>query len=151
MVTIDSVEILLVDDSESDVFMVKRAFEQANVASTLRVVYDGEEALDYVFKRGRHAAPHAPRTPGLILLDVAMPRMDGFEVLTRLKQHPRYRRIPVIMLTASERDEDVIRSYDQGACSYVTKPASFAELVKAMSQLQLYWTLVSRVPPPDEQ
>lgn len=150
MVAIDSVEILLVDDSESDAFMVQRAFQKANVSSTLRVIYDGEEALDYVFKRGTYAPPNAPKTPGLILLDVAMPRMDGFEVLSRLKQHPRYRRVPVIMLTTSERDEDVTRSYDHGACSYITKPASFPELVDALSQFRVYWTRVSRVPPPDE-
>ena len=151
MTTIESVEILLVDDSDSDVFMVKRAFERANVANTLRVVHGGEEALDYVFKRGQYAEPNAPPTPGLILLDVAMPRMDGFEVLAQLKQHPRYRRVPVIMLTTSERDEDVIRSYDEGACSYITKPASFEGLVRALSQFQLYWTLVSRVPPPEHE
>ena len=148
MATVDSVEILLVDDSESDVVLVKRAFEQANVTNTLRVVNGGEEALDYVLKRGQYAGASAPKTPGLILLDVSMPRMDGFEVLAELKKDREVRRIPVVMLTTSSREEDVIRSYDLGACSFITKPPSFNELIQAVSGFQVYWTLVSRVPPP---
>ncbi len=136
-------EILLAEDNEDDVAMVRDAFREANLVNLLAVVSNGEEALNYIFNR----APYeSARRPGLILLDINMPRINGFEVLEELKKSPDHNKIPVVMLTTSDRDEDIARSYQSGACSYITKPVDFDEFNRVIREFSLYWGLVSKIP-----
>jgi CheY-like chemotaxis protein len=110
-------------------------------------VEDGEQLLDYLLRRGRWADPAQSPRPGLVLLDLNMPRMDGREALARIKAHPALRRIPVVVLTTSRAQADVLRSYDLGANSFITKPRSFGGLVEAMRVLGRYWTEIVELPP----
>jgi CheY-like chemotaxis protein len=139
------VEILLVDDNDDDIVLLEESFRDSKFLNLLHVVHDGEEALAYLRRQGAH---RTARTPGLVLLDINMPKMNGFEVLKAMKSDPLLRTIPVVMLTTSTRDEDIARSYDGGACSFVSKPVSFEKLKEVIKQFTLYWTLVSVVPPP---
>jgi CheY-like chemotaxis protein len=138
------IEILLVDDNDDDVVLLEESFRDSKFLNLMQIVRDGEEAIRYLQRR----APYeSARTPGLVLLDINMPKMDGFEVLQTMKSDPLLRTIPVVMLTTSTRDEDIARSYDSGACSFVSKPVSFEKLKEVIKQFTLYWTLVSVVPP----
>ena len=138
------VEILLVDDNEDDVVLLEESFRDSKFVNLLHVVHDGEEALAYLRREGKH---RTARIPGLVLLDINMPKMNGFEVLRAMKGDPLLRTIPVVMLTTSTRDEDIARSYDSGACSFVSKPVNFEKLKEVIKQFTLYWSLVSVVPP----
>lgn len=141
--TTDPINILLAEDNEDDVLMIREAFDEANLTNIIDVVSDGEQAMRYL----RRQPPHEnARLPGLVLLDINMPRKDGFEVLEEVKGDARLRHLPVIMLTTSHREEDVVRSYSRGACSYVTKPIDFKQFQDVVRQFGLYWTLVARVP-----
>lgn len=135
-------KILLVDDSEDDVFITLEAFHEANIANPVQVARDGQEALDFL--KGSPQYKNAAN-PLLILLDINMPRKNGFEVLQAIKSDRELRHIPVIMLTTSTREEDVVRSYSGGACSYMSKPSSFDELTCMAKHLSKYWSHV-RVP-----
>jgi CheY-like chemotaxis protein len=139
-----AIEILLVDDNDDDVVLLEESFKDSRFLNLLHVVHDGEEALRYLRREGQYKSAILP---GLVLLDINMPRMDGFEVLDAMKSDPVLKTIPVVMLTTSTRDEDVVRSYDGGACSYVSKPVSLDKLKEVIKQFTLYWTLVSVVPP----
>jgi CheY-like chemotaxis protein len=139
--------ILLVEDNEDDVLITKRAFSKGGLANVLSVVRDGDEALDFVFRRGRFA--NAPR-PGLILLDLNLPRVDGFAVLKALKSDPEVRAIPVIVLTTSKRDEDVLRSYTFHANSYIEKPVEFERFVEVLRSFKIYWNETATLPRPAE-
>jgi CheY-like chemotaxis protein len=139
------VEILLVDDNDDDVVLLEESFRDSKFLNLLQVVHDGEEALEYLRREGTF---RDARIPGLVLLDINMPKMNGFEVLKAMKSDPLLRTIPVVMLTTSTRDEDIARSYHGGACSFVSKPVSFEKLKEVIKQFTLYWTLVSVVPPP---
>ena len=141
----DLIEILLVEDNEDDVLMIQEAFTRANVVNSIQVVKDGEEALCYLRKEGRY---HGVTQPGLVLLDIAMPKKNGFEVLKEIKADPGLRQIPVIMLTTSSREEDVVRSYSEGACSYISKPVGLQQFAELLKQFKHYWTLVSKIPTP---
>ncbi|MGE5195068.1 MAG: response regulator, partial [Deltaproteobacteria bacterium] len=134
------VEILLVDDNDDDVVLLEESFRDSKFLNLLQVVHDGEEALAYLRREGNY---RSARTPGLVLLDINMPKRNGFEVLQEMKSDPLLRTIPVVMLTTSTRDEDIARSYDGGACSFVSKPVSFEKLKEVIKQFTLYWTLVS--------
>ena len=138
------IEILLVDDNDDDVVLLEESFRDSKFLNLLQVVHDGEEAIAYLRREGEYR--HA-KTPGLVLLDINMPRMNGFEVLRKMKADPLLRTIPVVMLTTSTRDEDIARSYDSGACSFVSKPVNFEKLKEVIKQFTLYWTLVSVIPP----
>ena len=138
------IEILLVDDNDDDVVLLEESFRDSKFLNLMQIVRDGEEALRYLQRQPPY---ESARTPGLVLLDINMPRMNGFEVLRRMKSDPLLRTIPVVMLTTSTRDEDIARSYDSGACSFVSKPVSFEKLKEVIKQFTLYWTLVSVVPP----
>ena len=138
------VEILLVEDDPGDVLMTKEALVDAKMANELRVVSNGEEALAYLFREGPYA--DAPR-PGLILLDLNLPRVDGREVLARIKAEEELRRIPVVVLTTSEAEEDILRSYDLHANAYVTKPVDFEAFVKVVRQVDDFYINVVRLPP----
>ncbi|MGD9849714.1 MAG: response regulator [Nitrospirales bacterium] len=137
------INILLVEDNDDDIVLIKDAFAEAKFLALLNGVSDGEEALAYL----RCEPPYQDAIqPGLILLDINMPKMNGFEVLEVLKTDPRLKSIPVVMLTTSKREEDVVRSYAKGAVSYISKPVDFTHFVKIVREFELYWTLVSHVP-----
>ena len=138
------IEILLVDDNDDDIVLLEESFRDSRFLSLMQIVHDGEEALAYLRREGRYSAA---KVPGLVLLDINMPKLNGFEVLGAMKADPVLRTIPVVMLTTSTRDEDIARSYDGGACSFVSKPVNFEKLKEVIKHFTLYWTLVSVVPP----
>jgi two-component system, response regulator len=139
--------ILLADDDEEDRMLAADAMRESRVANDLRFVEDGEELLDYLYKRGSYAGPDAAPTPGLILLDLNMPRKDGREALREIKADPDLRRIPVVVLTTSKAEEDIYRTYDLGANSFITKPVSFEGLVNVMRDIGRYWIEIVELPP----
>lgn len=139
--------ILLADDDEEDRMLAADAMRESRVANDLRFVEDGEELLDYLYKRGSYAGTDAAPTPGLILLDLNMPRKDGREALREIKADPDLRRIPVVVLTTSKAEEDIYRTYDLGANSFITKPVSFDGLVNVMRDIGRYWIEIVELPP----
>lgn len=136
-------QLLLVEDNEDDIVLIEEAFAEAKLLNVISKVRDGEQALSYLKQEDpfKHVKP-----PGLVLLDINMPRKNGFEVLQEMKNHPALQSIPVIMLTTSEREDDIARSYMHGACSYIRKPMTLERFVRVVKDFELYWTLVSRVP-----
>ncbi|ULA68671.1 MAG: putative methanogenesis regulatory protein FilR2 [Nitrospira sp.] len=142
--TIRPFDILIAEDNEDDILLIREAFEMVNMTNRVSVVRDGVEALAYL--RGEGPFKECP-LPGMVLLDINMPKKTGLEVLEEIKSDPRFRPIPVVMLTVSERDEDILRSYEQGACSYIRKPVTFARFISVVKEFELYWTLVSKIPP----
>lgn len=142
----DSVEILLVEDSPDDLDMTLRALRKAHMANRIQVARDGVEAVEYIFCEGPHAGRRMEDVPRVILLDLKLPRMDGFEVLRRLKSDARTRTIPVVVLTSSREQADVVASYDLGVNSYIVKPVNFDSFVKAVSELGMYWLLLNQPP-----
>ena len=142
------ITILICDDDEDDRMLTQQALEDAQISNALRFVQDGEQLLDYLHQRGAFAGETgaAPR-PGLILLDLNMPAMDGREALRHIKQDPTLLDIPVVVLTTSSHDEDVIRSYRLGVNSFITKPVTFSGLVDAMNVLGRYWLEIVELPP----
>jgi two-component system response regulator len=133
------ITILMADDDEDDRLLALEAFEAANAGNELRFVRDGEELMAYLRRTGRYADETQSPRPGLILLDLNMPRMDGREALAEIKASPSFRRIPVVVLTTSRADEDLLRAYELGAASFITKPVTFQALVAVMRVLQAYW------------
>jgi two-component system response regulator len=144
--TFEPSSILLVEDEEAHAELTVRAIRKAGNANRVDVVYDGEEALDYLFNGEKYADRSKYPTPGLILLDIKLPGIDGIEVLQKIKQEPNLRKIPVIILTTSEREEDIARSYDYHANSYLTKPVGFKEFEEKIRQIDFYWMLLNRPP-----
>jgi len=142
-VTTDMIEVLLVEDDPGDVLMTEEAFAEYKVANRLTVVADGESAMSYLRKEGEYA--DAP-TPDLVLLDLNLPRMDGREVLAELKEHPELRRIPVVVLTTSEAEEDILRSYNLHANAYVTKPVDFERFISVVRKIDEFFVSVVRLP-----
>ncbi|MBI1790269.1 MAG: response regulator [Acidobacteria bacterium] len=140
MKTKEAVEILLVEDNPRDVELTLHAFKKHNLANSIEVVRDGEEALDYLF---RVDAVHVPR---VVLLDLKLPKVDGLEVLRRLKADPRTRPIPVVMLTSSSQERDIVDSYQLGVNSYIVKPVEFERFTEVARELQLYWLLLNQPP-----
>jgi CheY-like chemotaxis protein len=140
-----AVDILLVEDNQDDVEITRRALRKGRVANDLHVVRDGQEALDFLLRQGDYGGD-TPR-PDLILLDLNLPNMSGLEVLEKTRADDGLSAIPVIVLTASEREEDVLRSYQLGSNTYITKPADFWSLVRAVGILGEYWTAIARLPP----
>lgn len=139
--------ILLADDDEEDRMLAADALEESRVVNDLRFVQDGEELLDYLYHRGKYAEPGSSPTPGLILLDLNMPRKDGREALREIKADPDLRRVPVVVLTTSKAEEDIYRTYDLGANSFITKPVSFDGLVAVMRDIGRYWIEIVELPP----
>jgi CheY-like chemotaxis protein len=139
-------EILLVEDNEDDILLEQEAIADAKLVNLMYVVRDGEEALTYLRRQGEYQ--NAQR-PGLILLDINMPRKNGFEVLNEMKADAALMHIPVIMLTTSDNEADVVKSYAKGACSFITKPMDFDKFGEVVKQFAIYWALVSRVPNPE--
>ena len=131
--------ILMAEDDADDRLLVKDALEESRVLNELRFVEDGEELLEYLRQEGRYSDPESWPRPGLVLLDLNMPRKDGREALQEIKADPNLRRIPVVVMTTSKAEEDIFRSYDLGASSYITKPVTFDRLVELMKTLGHYW------------
>ena len=142
-----SITILMADDDEEDRMMTKEAWEESRLANDLRFVEDGEELMQYLERQGKYADPAASPRPGLILLDLNMPKKDGREALQEIKAAEHLRQIPVVVLTTSEAEEDILRSYDVGANSYITKPVTFDGLVEIVRQLDDYWFEMVELPP----
>jgi two-component system response regulator len=143
-----SVEILLVEDNPSDVELTLHALKNQNVANRVEVARDGAEALDYVFCTGAYADRSPEDVPKLILLDLKLPKVNGLEVLARLKSDPSTRRIPVVILTSSREEKDIVQSYELGVNSYITKPVDFDQFAEAVRQLGTYWLLLNESPMP---
>lgn len=142
----NSKTILLVEDNPDDIALTQRAFRKSNVLNRLVVVQDGVEALDYLFATGQWEGRPREAMPTLILLDLKLPRIDGLEVLRRLRSDPRTRLIPVVILTSSVEEQDVIRSYNLGCNSYIHKPVDFIQFVEAAQQLGMYWLVLNQPP-----
>jgi len=142
----EPIVILMADDDSDDRLLTKRALEASRVVNDLRFVEDGEELMDYLLQRGGYADPDGAPRPGLILLDLNMPRKDGREALAEIKKNPALHRIPVVVMTTSKAEEDVLRSYDLGANSYITKPVTFERLVDLMKTLGTYWIEFVKLP-----
>jgi two-component system response regulator len=139
-----AITILMAEDDPDDRLLTKDAFAESRLVNSLRFVEDGEELMDYLRRRGKYRG--APR-PGLILLDLNMPKMDGREALAEIKSDPTLRRIPVVVLTTSQAEEDILRSYDLGVSGFITKPVTFEGLVKVMQTINMYWLQIVELPP----
>lgn len=135
--------ILLVEDNPDDQLLTRIAFQKAHLGNELVVVNDGVAALDFLWARGAYAQRNAADLPALVLLDLNMPKLSGFEVLERIRSHEATATLPVVVLTSSSQDEDVLRSYRNGANSYVRKPVELDAFIKALAQLQLYWMVLN--------
>ncbi|HKB00832.1 MAG TPA: response regulator [Gemmataceae bacterium] len=146
MPNVKPITILMADDDPDDRQLTKEAFEEARLANDLRFVEDGVELLDYLHRRGKYTDPVTSPRPGIILLDLNMPRKDGREALQELKQDPRFRTIRVIILTTSKAEEDILRTYNLSAASYITKPVTFESLVDVVRTLGKYWLEIVELP-----
>ncbi len=142
----DEIEVLLVEDNETDAELTIRALKRKNLANNLVWVKDGEEALEFIFASGRYSQREVQDLPKLVLLDLRMPKVDGMEVLRKIKADPRTNKIPIVVLTSSKEDEDIVESYNLGVNSYVSKPVEFEEFTEAVSTLGLYWMLLNKSP-----
>ncbi len=138
--------ILMADDDEDDVLLVRDSFERSKLLNDLHVVEDGEELLDYLKHRGMYSNPESSPRPDIILLDLNMPRMDGREALEEIKADPELRTIPTIVLTTSKAHEDICRSYNLGANSFITKPVTFDSMCEVVQKLGEYWFEIVRLP-----
>jgi two-component system response regulator len=140
------VEILLVEDTPQDLELVLRALRKANLVNRIEVARDGVEAVEFIFGEGAHVGRRIEDGPKVILLDLKLPRMDGLEVLRRLKSDPRTKTIPVVVLTSSKEQNDVVESYKLGVNSYIVKPVNFERFAAAVQELGLYWLLLNQPP-----
>lgn len=142
-----AITILMAEDDEEDRMLTKEAFEEVKLVNDLRFVKDGEELMDYLYQKGGYSNPgNAPR-PGLILLDLNMPRKDGREALKEIKGDSKLRQIPIVVLTTSKSEEDIFRTYDLGVNSFITKPVSFISLVAIVKTLSEYWFEIVELTP----
>lgn len=139
--------ILLVEDNADDEALTLRALNKSKIANTIVVVRDGAEALDYLFCRGTYADRDPQELPQVILLDLKLPKIDGLEVLRQLRAEPRTHMLPVVVLTSSKEEQDLVNAYSRGANSYVRKPVDFNQFVEAIRQLGLYWLVLNEAPP----
>ena len=143
------VEILIVEDSEEDLELSLRSLRKANLANRVHVARDGVEALQFIFCEGPHTSRQIENGPKVILLDLKLPRVDGMQVLQRIKGDARTKSIPVVMLTSSKEQSDLLRSYDLGVNSYIVKPVNFEQFSRAIQELGMYWLLLNH-PPAEE-
>lgn len=140
------ITVLLAEDDADDRQTVREAFVEARLLNDMRYVVDGQDLMDYLLHEGKYTAPAAAPRPGIILLDFNMPKMDGREALREIKANPDLRRIPVVVLTTSKAEEDVFRSYDLGASSFITKPVTFSSMVETIKVLGEYWFEIVELP-----
>jgi CheY-like chemotaxis protein len=139
--------IMLVEDNPDDEELTLRALRKANIANEVFVARDGTEALDFLFSTGRYSERKPLPMPAVVLLDLKLPKLNGIDVLKRMRADPRTQLIPVVVLTSSSEDEDMLKSYQSGANSYVRKPVEFSSFANAVTQLGMYWVLLNQVPP----
>lgn len=144
----DQVEILLVEDDPEDLDLTMRALNDEHVCNRIQIARDGEEALDFLFCRGLHGERDPECHPKLILLDLKLPKVDGLEVLQQIKRHPRTKAIPVVILTSSKQEQDLVQGYHLGANSYIQKPVDFEQFQSIIKRLDYYWLLINQPPPP---
>ncbi len=144
---IHPMKILLVEDNLQDIEIAHRAFAKGRVRNELIVVRDGQEALDYLYHRGKFQDHATSPRPGMILLDLNLPRVSGMEVLQKIKQDERLKAIPVIVMTVSQREEDIVKSYNLGVNTYIQKPVEFENFMKVVNAIQEYWILIATLPP----
>jgi CheY-like chemotaxis protein len=142
----NEIEILLVEDNPDDMDMTLRALRKAKLANHIQVARDGAEALDFIFCEGAFAGRQIESVPKVILLDLKLPKVDGFDVLRRIKGDPRTRTIPVVVLTSSKEQKDVVESYNLGVNSYIVKPVNFEGFLTAVGELGMYWLLLNQPP-----
>jgi two-component system, response regulator len=143
----DSTRILLVEDNLADLELALHALKKHNVGNEIQTARDGAEALDFLFSRGKFAGNEALPYPKLVLLDLKLPKVDGIEVLRAIKSDPRTRSIPVVVMTTSREEQDMVRSYELGVNSYILKPVDFVQFTEAVRNLGLYWLLLNQLPP----
>lgn len=143
--------ILLIEDNESDIELAERALARNHISNQLVVMTDGQAALDYLFAEGPHAGRNLDEQPSITLLDLKLPKVDGIEVLRRLRADPRTHRLPIVVLTSSREDQDLAASYDLGVNSYIRKPVDFHQFSEAIRQLGLYWLVLNEQPPPTRE
>ena len=143
----NGVEILLVEDNPDDVELAVHALRRENLANHIEVARDGEEALDFLFCRGRHANRSFDHAPRLVLLDLKLPKVDGLEVLKQVKSDPRTKAIPVVIITSSREEQDLVISYKLGVNAYIQKPVDFEQFRQMVKQLGLFWLVVNQPPP----
>jgi two-component system response regulator len=143
-----SKNILLIEDNPSDVKLTKRALEQNQITNELIVAEDGQEALDYLFATGRYADRNVRDLPAVVLLDLKLPKIEGLEVLQKMRANDLTRLLPVVILTSSDQEADMIASYNLGANSYIRKPVDFKQFTDAVHTLGMYWLLLNEPPPP---
>jgi two-component system, response regulator len=144
--TSDKIDIILVEDNPDDAELTTRALRKTGITNSLIHLKDGEEALDFIFCKGPWAGRNCDHLPKLILLDLKMPKVDGIEVLRQVKSDERTRMIPVVLLTSSNEERDIVRSYQTGVNSYVVKPVEFESFIRTVSDMGLYWLLHNRTP-----
>lgn len=143
---LDATKILTVEDNPNDLELTIRALKQYNLANQIYTVGDGEEALHFMFGRGRYAGRDITNNPRLILLDLKLPKVDGIEVLREIKANRRTKSIPVVMLTSSAEESDIVKSYDLGINSYIVKPVDFESFMEAVAKIGFYWLLMNKQP-----
>ena len=139
--------LLLVEDNPSDVDLTRRAFDGRHISNSMLVAEDGKEALDYLFATGAHAGRDVTDLPALVLLDLKLPKLDGLEVLRRIRADPRTKRVPVVILTSSSEERDLAESYDLGANSFIRKSVDFTQFARTIEYLGVYWLVLNEPPP----
>ncbi len=143
----DQTTILLIEDNPDDVELTLHAFQKNNMANEVVVASDGAEGLDYLFGTGKYAGRDADEPPALILLDLQLPKVGGLEVLRKVREDERTKRVPVVIMTTSDEEEDIVNGYNGGANSYLRKPVDFGEFMNAVKQLEMYWMVLNTPPP----
>ena len=142
----NAVEILIVEDTPEDVELALRALRKANLTNKIQIVRDGAEAMEFIFAEGKHSGRKIEDVPKVVLLDLKLPKIDGMEVLRRIKSDPRTKTIPVVVLTSSKEQKDVVESYQLGVNSYIVKPVNFERFAAAVQDLGMYWLLLNQPP-----
>ncbi|MDO8726588.1 MAG: response regulator [Candidatus Methanoperedens sp.] len=146
MTNLNEVEILLVEDNPYDVELTLTALKENNLTNKVHVLNDGAEALEFIFATGAHAQRNIRNIPKVVLLDLKLPKVNGLEVLRRIKSDERTKKIPVVVLTSSQEERDIVKSYNLGANSYIIKPVDFNKFIDAVAKLSLYWVLLNKPP-----
>lgn len=134
--------VLMAEDDEHDIIATQRAWKKNNISNKLYIVNNGEECLDYLYQRGKYSEPDSAPRPGILLLDIKMPKMDGFTLLRHIRNDDKLKKLPVIILTTSRAEEDRVKGYDLGVNAYIEKPIGFENLAKAVNAINIFWELV---------